>query len=148
MGKLLRPGRIVIVLSGRRAGCKGIIVQTNENSSKRRPYSNCLIAGIEKPPRKVTKKMSKTKVEKRLKIKTFVKYINVNHLMPTRYMVSSSIDPKSLVTDEQMENKASRKSARKAVKLVLEECFSKPESADSSAKGSKDTAFLKKKLRF
>lgn len=108
---------------------------------------NCLVAGVEKAPMKVTKKMSSKKIEKRLKLKAFVKYVNVNHLMPTRYfyffypitelldilnhfyqtyniyryMVTTTLDPKSLVSDEQMENKSSRKEARKSVKAVLEE---------------------------
>ncbi|EAN32364.1 60S ribosomal protein L27 [Theileria parva strain Muguga] len=148
MGKLLKPGRVVILLSGRRAGCKAVVVQTNESSSKKRPYLNCLVAGVEKAPMKVTKKMSSKKIEKRLKLKAFVKYVNVNHLMPTRYMVTTTLDPKSLVSDEQMENKSSRKEARKSVKAVLEECFSNPENIDPTQKGTRDTAFLRKKLRF
>ncbi|UKJ90110.1 60S ribosomal protein L27 [Theileria orientalis] len=148
MGKLLKPGRVVILLSGRRAGCKAVVVQTNESSSKRRPYLNCLVAGVEKAPMKVTKKMSPKKVEKRLKLKAFVKYVNVNHLMPTRYMVNTALDPKALLSDDQMEDKASRAAARKAVKAALEECFSKPENSDPAVKGSRDTVFLRKKLRF
>lgn len=146
MAKLMKPGRVVIVLAGRRAGRKGIIVHCNESPSKRRPYANCLVAGIDKHPLKVTKKMSKEKIQKRLRIKTFVKYINVNHLMPTRYTVSSRIDPKTLVTDEQMENQATRKEARKALKAILEETFNNPESGEG--KSLKDTQFLRKKLRF
>lgn len=32
----------------------------------------------------VTKAMSKEKIKKRTKLKPFIKYVNVNHLMPTR----------------------------------------------------------------
>ncbi|KAK1443966.1 60S ribosomal protein L27 like protein [Babesia gibsoni] len=146
MAKLMKPGRVVIVLAGRRAGRKGIIVHCNESPSKRRPYANCLVAGIDKHPLKVSKKMSKEKVQKRLRIKTFVKYINVNHLMPTRYTVTGRIDPKALVAEEQMEDQTTRKAARKALKALLEEAFSNPEGGDGKA--VKDTQFLKKKLRF
>ncbi|GBE61025.1 ribosomal protein [Babesia ovata] len=146
MAKLMKPGRIVIVLAGRRAGRKGIIVHCNESPSKRRPYANCLVAGVDKHPLKVTRNMSKEKVQKRLRIKPFVKYINVNHLMPTRYTVTGRIDPKTLVTDEQMENHATRKEARKALKAVLEETLNNPDPTDG--KVSKDTLFLRKKLRF
>ncbi|KAK2195307.1 bifunctional Eukaryotic Ribosomal Protein L27 [Babesia duncani] len=159
MAKILRPGRVVIILSGRRAGKKAVIVQVNENSTKEKPYAHCLVAGIEKPPMKVTKKMPKKKIEKRLKIKTFVKFININHVMPTRYVVTNCIDPKALVTEEQMQDQASRKAARKAIKGIFEEwfvysefqtkcSFSKPELVDASAKGNRDAVFLKKRLRF
>ncbi|ORM41806.1 60S ribosomal protein L27 [Babesia sp. Xinjiang] len=146
MVKLMRPGRVVIVLAGRRAGRKGIVVQCNDNPSKRRPYSNCLVAGIDKYPLKVTRKMSKEKVKKRLRIKPFVKYINVNHLMPTRYTVTGRLDPKLLVSDAQMESQDTRKQARKALKAVFEEALNNPDPADG--KISKDALFLRKKLRF
>ncbi|CCF72899.1 large subunit ribosomal protein L27e [Babesia microti strain RI] len=147
MVKLLQPGRVVIVLRGRRSGKKGIIVHSSDSSNKMRPYSYCLVAGIEKPPKKVHKAMSKKKVEKRLKIKAFVKYINVKHLMPTRYIVSGGLDPKALVKDEQMDNIESRKHARKAIQKVFEEKLTQVE-FDKSSKGIRDIIFLKKKLRF
>jgi hypothetical protein len=34
----------------------------------------------------VTKSMSVTSIKKRSKVKTFVKYVNYNHMMPTRYV--------------------------------------------------------------
>jgi large subunit ribosomal protein L27e len=46
----------------------------------------CLVAGIDRYPRKVVRAMGKAKMEKRSKIKPFVKVINFNHIMPTRYI--------------------------------------------------------------
>ena len=44
--------------------------------------------------------MSQAKVEKRVKtMKCFVKYVNVNHLMPTRYMTSKVLELKSVFRD-------------------------------------------------
>ena len=43
-----------------------------------------LVAGIDRYPRKVVRAMSKAKIDKRCKIKPFVKAINFNHIMPTR----------------------------------------------------------------
>ena len=43
-----------------------------------------LVAGIDRYPRKVVRAMSKAKIEKRSKIKPFVKVLNFNHIMPTR----------------------------------------------------------------
>ncbi|GIX63511.1 60S ribosomal protein L27 [Babesia caballi] len=120
--------------------------RSHRDRARRPPYANCLVAGVDKHPLKVSKKMSKEKIQKRLRIKPFVKYINVNHLMPTRYTVTGRIDPKTLVTDEQMESHATRKEARKALKAVLEEALNNPDPTDG--KVSKDTKFLRKKLRF
>lgn len=43
------------------------------------------MAGIEKYPRRVKKAMTKRKVALRSEITPFVKVVNYNHLMPTRY---------------------------------------------------------------
>jgi len=42
------------------------------------------VAGIERHPRPVTRRMGKKKIKQRSKIKSFVKVYNYNHLMPTR----------------------------------------------------------------
>ena len=42
-------------------------------------FSHALVAGIDRYPRKVTKKMSKKKVAKRSKIKPFLKVIKRTH---------------------------------------------------------------------
>ncbi len=61
--------------------------QTYDEGSTDRPYSHCLVAGVDRYPRKVTKRMGKKKIEKRSKLKPFVRVVNYNHLMPTRYSV-------------------------------------------------------------
>ena len=45
------------------------------------------VAGIDRYPRKVVKAMGKKKVEKRSKIKPFLKTCNFNHMMPTRFVI-------------------------------------------------------------
>lgn len=47
-------------------------------------YSTLVVAGIDRYPRKVVKAMGKAKLEKRSKIKPFLKVVNFNHIMPTR----------------------------------------------------------------
>ena len=44
--------------------------------------------------------MGKNKILKRTCVKPFVRYVNLNHVMPTRYMVSGEIDFKNIVSDE------------------------------------------------
>jgi len=41
--------------------------------------------------------MSQKKIERRSKVKPFVKTVNYNHIMPTRYMVATDFDLKSVV---------------------------------------------------
>ncbi|KAL1137744.1 hypothetical protein AAG570_009440 [Ranatra chinensis] len=88
MGKIMKSGRVVLVLSGRYAGRKAIILKTYDEGTQEKPYGHALIAGIDRYPRKVHKRMSKKKIAKRSKIKPFLKVMNYNHLMPTRYTVA------------------------------------------------------------
>merc|ERR1711971_883188 len=90
MGKFLKSGKVV--LGGRFAGRKAVIVKNHDDGSSEKPYGHALVAGIDRYPRKVTKRMSKRRIKQRSKLKAFVKVFNYNHLMPTRYSVDVSID--------------------------------------------------------
>ena len=79
-----------------------MIVKSCEEGTKERKYPHALVAGIERYPRKVTKRMSKKKIQKKTNIKPFVKYVNLNHIIPTRYTVTGELDFKTIVTDEKM----------------------------------------------
>lgn len=59
-------------------------LQNNDEGTSDKPYGHALIAGIDRYPRKVTRRMGKKKIEKRNKIKPFLKVLNYSHLMPTR----------------------------------------------------------------
>ena len=98
MRKFLKPGRVVIMLSGKYAGKKAVILKVIYEGPKNRKFGHCLVAGISRYPRKVTKGMDDKRIARRTAIKPFVKYVNFNHFIPTRYMVSSSLDVKSLIT--------------------------------------------------
>merc|ERR1719352_1524549 len=96
---------------------------------------------------KIHKRMSKKKIARRTRIKPFVKYINYNHMMPTRYQVPAEMGAQSLVSDQQMDSSDGRVEAKKFVKKVIQEKFAQPP-ADKSGRPSKDVLYLKKKLRF
>mmetsp|Transcript_11412 Transcript_11412/g.20839 ORF Transcript_11412/g.20839 Transcript_11412/m.20839 type:complete len:148 (-) Transcript_11412:48-491(-) len=147
MGKFIKAGRVVVLLQGRYTGKKAIVVKTFDEGSKARPFGHCLVAGVENPPRKVTKKMSKKKITKRSHIKPFVKYINYNHMMVTRYQIPAEIDSKALVTDAQMDTPDGRKDAKKQLKELLQEKFASPP-LDKTNRYSKDVLYLRKKLYF
>ena len=76
---------MVVLLAGRHAGKKAVIVKPQDEGVKKgRKFPHCLVAGIERPPRKVTKRMGKAKIEKRSRVRPFLKYVNYAHIMPTR----------------------------------------------------------------
>ena len=50
------------MLNGRQAGKKAVIVKTADEGTKERKFSHALVAGIERYPRKVTKRMGKNKI--------------------------------------------------------------------------------------
>jgi large subunit ribosomal protein L27e len=145
--KFIKTGRIVILTGGRYAGKKGLVVKTFDEGTKARSFAHALIAGVAKAPLKVTKKMGKKKVEKRTKCKSFVKYVNYNHIMPTRYVVPTDFDAKSLVTDAQMDTAETKQAARKSIKKIFDEKFTQTPT-DKAGKISKDILYMKKKLRF
>uniref|UniRef100_A0A7S2N2B2 KOW domain-containing protein n=1 Tax=Zooxanthella nutricula TaxID=1333877 RepID=A0A7S2N2B2_9DINO len=147
MGKFIKAGRVVVLLQGRYAGKKAIVAKVFDDGSRARPFGHCLVAGVDKAPLKVTKRMSKKKITKRQRVKPFVKYVNYNHIMPTRYQVPTEIQPAAMVTDQQMDTPDGRIEARKYVKKLLQEKFLQPP-ADKSGRPSKDVIYLRKKLRF
>ena len=98
MKKFLKPGKIVILLTGKHAGKKAVILKVFYEGSKDRKFGHALVAGISRYPRKVARGMSDTRVAKRIRIKPFVKYINFNHFMPTRYLLrQEQLDTKGLI---------------------------------------------------
>eukprot|EP00397_Hematodinium_sp_SG-2012_P070045 GEMP01125273.1.p1 GENE.GEMP01125273.1~~GEMP01125273.1.p1 ORF type:complete len:171 (+),score=36.00 GEMP01125273.1:70-513(+) len=147
MGKFIKPGRICVVLNGRMAGKKAVVVKQFDEGTRKRPFAHALVAGLERAPQKVTKSMSKKKISKRMRVKPFVRYVNYNHIMPTRYQVPSELDVKNFVTDSQMDNDDGRIEAKKALSSMLKEKFQTPV-LDKNGKPSKDMLFLRRRLRF
>ena len=66
--------------------------------------------------------MGAKKVEKRTKIKPFVKAINYNHIMPTRYSVDFDLK-KSVDESTVLQSAQTRSEAKKAVKKIFEEKY-------------------------
>ena len=139
--KFLKAGKVVLLLNGRMAGKKAVIVKTFDDGTADRPYGHCIVAGIQKYPLKISKSMSEKKIAKRSKIKPFIKSTNYNHIMPTRYALD--VELKSVVTADVVSgsNPTARQNARKEVKKMLEEKY------DTSLKTGKNKWFFQK-LRF
>ena len=123
MVKFLKAGKCVLVLKGRYAGKKAVIVQNYDGESKNSPFGHALVAGISRYPRKVTKDMSKKKVARKSIIKTFVKKINYNHLMPTRYALDLGDALREAVPNEAGSDPSVRKEAKVSVRKLLQERY-------------------------
>ena len=105
---------------------------------------------MQRYPRKVTKKMGSKKVQKRTTVKPFVKYVNLNHIMPTRYMVSGEVDFKNIVTDEKAntQDREKRKQMIKTLRTTLSEKYRTLPAVKSAADKDNHLRFFFKKLRF
>ena len=87
--------------------------------------------------------MSKKRVDKRTKVKPFVKAINFNHLMPTRYSVDFEL--KKVVDDAALAEN-NRVDVRKQVKKIFEEKY-RSQTAKTEKKAAGVQYFFTK-LRF
>lgn len=144
--KKTETGKVVIVLAGRHAGKKAVVVKTFEEGNSDKRFSHCLIAGLARNPRKVTKAMSKEKVEKRSKaMKPFVKYVNVRHLFPTRYVVD--IDLKKVVDEAELVDPEKKVEVKKGLKKIFYDRYMNQKEVTSEKKAQGSSYFFQK-LRF
>ena len=67
--KFLKAGKVVLLLNGRQAGKKAVIVKSFDEGTPDRPYGHALVAGIMKYPLKITKSMSEKKIAKRSRVR-------------------------------------------------------------------------------
>ncbi|KAE8799293.1 60S ribosomal protein L27-3 [Hordeum vulgare] len=81
MVKFLKPGKAAILLQGRYAGKKAVIVRVFEEGTLDRPYGNYLVAVLAKYLTKLIRKDSDKKNAKKSRIKVFLKLVNFTHLM-------------------------------------------------------------------
>ena len=122
----MKPGRVVILLAGRRAGKKAIIVKQFDEGKKGKHFAHALVAGVERAPLKVCKRMSKLKIKRRSTLKPFAKVVNYNHILPTRFKVTgefaqSGHELKTVVTEDKMANKDTRKKLKNEIKAIFTE---------------------------
>ncbi len=55
-GRVLRgaqPGKVIVLLTGRYAGKKAVIVKNQDDGTSARPYGHAIVCGLAKEPRKV-----------------------------------------------------------------------------------------------
>ena len=101
---------------------KHFILQNFDDGTADKPYAHAVVAGIDRYPRKVTKRMSKKKVNTRSRIKTFARSYNYTHLMPTRYSIDVAMDKKK-VNKECIRDPGTRRAAVREIKNKFEERY-------------------------
>ena len=85
--QLVTAGRFVILLNGRHAGKKALVLVSYPEPTNERKYPHCVVLGIDQAPKKVTKAMSQEQLVKRTQIKCFIKTVNSNHVLLTRHVL-------------------------------------------------------------
>ncbi len=118
--KFLKPGKVVIMTSGRYAGKKAVIVQNTDTKNKERPYGHSLVAGIKKYPKKVIRGMSKRTIVRRTQVGVFLRVSNHKHYLPTRYNMDLSKELRGKINVSDASKKAE---AKKLVKKVFQARF-------------------------
>lgn len=68
------------MLQGRQAGKKVVVIKQLDEGTKERPYPHAVVAGIERYPRKVTRRMGAKKLQSRSKVKPFIKVRGIHYL--------------------------------------------------------------------
>lgn len=90
--------------------------------------------------------MSKKKVEKRSKcMKPFIKYMNVRHVFPTRYVVD--MDLKKSVDETDLVDADKRVDVKKGLKKIFEDRYLNQKAITSEKKAAGSIYFFQK-LRF
>ncbi|XP_044954943.1 60S ribosomal protein L27-3-like [Hordeum vulgare subsp. vulgare] len=123
MVKFLKPGKAVILLQGRYAKKKAMIMCMFEEGTRDCPYVHCMVAGLAKYPKKVIHKDSAKKTAKKSRVKVFLKLVNFTHHMPTRYTLD--VDLKEVVSGapDSLTTKDKKLIVANSSKAKLEERF-------------------------
>lgn len=93
-----------------------------DTGNKSHPFPHALVAGIERYPSPITRRMSKNRQLRRSKVKPFIKTINYNHIMPTRYTLELE-GLKGVVSNDTFKEVSQREDAKKTVKKALDERY-------------------------
>ena len=138
----IKPGKVVVVLAGRYAGKKAVVVKALDEGSADKKFPHAIVCGIDVAPRKVTRTMNKKTIKRKTKVKPFIKSLNYTHILPTRYAVDIDLKKAEEQTDD-------KKALKRAIRKTLEERYlDQAAAAAKSERKSQGTSYFYKKLRF
>jgi large subunit ribosomal protein L27e len=143
-----KSGKVVVLLQGRYAGRKAVIVKAHDEGTQDRKFGHAVVAGLDRYPRKITKGMSQKTIKKRSQMKPFIKHVNYTHLMPTRYQCD--FDIKKIVDDASKEKDGLKASGevRKHVKQAFSKKYHEQATAKLKEKQATGLKYFYTKLRF
>ncbi len=141
---MFTTNQVAIVLQGRQAGKKVVIIKQLDEGTKDRPYPHAIVAGVERYPRKVTRRMGQKKLAVRSKVKPFIKVsdyetdmlakyivlslvitsqvVNYSHLFPTRYALELE-GLKNTLSADTFKEPSQREDAKKNIKKLFEDRY-------------------------
>ena len=117
---IFKQNMVVVLTNGRLAGKKGVVVGQLDDQ-------HILVAGVNRVPKKSEDYMPAWEVRKNSKFLTFVKKVNVNHLLATRFKADvglPSIDTKAAIADNEAKQSTNGK-VNEAMKRAMEDGKSK-----------------------
>lgn len=104
-----------------------------------------MLVGVARNPRDVKRRISKKTFQKKTGVKTFIKHVNQNHVIPTRFVVGD-IDLKDLKEDT-IKTAEGRQTARKDIRKRLTETYRNLPNPKTNDKAH-NVRFLFSRLRF
>ncbi|TNN19407.1 60S ribosomal protein [Schistosoma japonicum] len=110
--RLMRPGVVVLVLAGRYAGRKAIVIKSYDEGSGDKPYGHALVVGLIDIHAAFSREWGRNEWK--------VDVVNYNHLMPTRHSVNIVFDTK-VINKNALGDKSLRKKAKLEAKLKLQQ---------------------------
>ena len=113
------------MLQGRHAGKKAVVLNVYEPTADRK-YPHAIVLGLEESPKKLLKSMPQEVLVKRTQVKSFIKVVNVNHLLLTRHLVKEDdllkkIDVEKTISA--MKEPAQKKERLTAINAILRQKF-------------------------
>lgn len=130
-------------MKGRHAGKKAVIIRSFDKGTPERRFPHCLVAGLDKGPRKITKKMKKSKIIERAHTKAFIKLVNMDHLIVTRYSLDINF---SELSKKDFTNPEIKAKTRKEISDLFTKRFLTPGNNEQEQKAGVE--FFFKKLIF
>ena len=99
---LIKPGRFVIILQGRHAGQKALVAAVYPTGTETHKFPTAVVIGLDQSPSKVSKTMTQYQLVRKTQVRVFVKQMNFNHLLVTRFTISeddifNKISPEAIV---------------------------------------------------
>jgi large subunit ribosomal protein L27e len=126
-----------------------VIIRAYTEGTKARRYGHALVVGVKRYPKRLTKSMDDKKKERRSRIVPFVKHVNFNHIMPTRYTLDVEDKLTKTVTEEALGKEGGKKAIVKDIRSVLETRYKALSNASSdNLKASTNAQYFFRKLHF